>query len=150
MNARELMGKHTRCMACYREADWALIQQALSLLADAEANDGSTPETDALVCAPEFLGPSDHLMIDHARTLEQQRNGLARELAARTAELEEARRDAERYRAWRAYMIDGDCSRDGEAASDESCYDNMVDGIIDRKAKAQAAIDAAIAMSGKP
>jgi hypothetical protein len=83
MNARELKDKHTRCIACYREEEWALIQQALSLLAAAEANDGSTPETDAAIYDLGYRDESgqwikqDAVPIDFARTLEQQRNGLA-------------------------------------------------------------------------
>jgi len=55
----------------------------------------------------------------------------------------ELRANAERYRAWRQHMIDFDCSRNGEGASDEALYDNMVDGIIERAAKAGDFIAAA-------
>lgn len=52
-------------------------------------------------------------------------------------------RDAARYRAWRKDMVDADCARDGEAASTNAVYDNMVDGIIERQRNARRAIDAA-------
>ena len=71
-------------------ADQEIAHRALSLLAAAEANDGTTPETDAefqLACkgavAKDRLEKfSSRSLWDFARRLEQERNGLASAFAA--------------------------------------------------------------------
>ena len=62
-----------------------IILRALRLLAAAEANDGTTPETDAFVSVRFGQMACSHgELTDYARRLERERNGLA----ARVAELE--------------------------------------------------------------
>ena len=78
--------------ATAREAD-ATAARALLLLAAAEANDGSTPETDTAVYDLGYRDESgalikqDAIPIDFAQGMERQRNALA----ARVRELEEER-----------------------------------------------------------
>ena len=78
-----------------------IVHRALSLLAAAEANDGTTPETDALMLKhlTELVWPRDPRLVpdaydlaqsieakhyrelrDHASRLERERNGLAAEV----------------------------------------------------------------------
>ena len=98
MNARELLDEIERDLAAGNFApseleDAHILRRALRLLAAAEANDGSTPETDAFVSV-QFgqMACSHGELTDYARRLERERNGLA----ARARELEP---DAERWEA---------------------------------------------------
>ena len=89
MNARKLLARldGTGGVLQFNSAELDTAIRALRLLAAAEANDGTTPETDALakLCSTQFQ------IAEIARSFERERNGLA----ARVAELE---KDAERYR----------------------------------------------------
>ena len=71
-----------------------IVESALALLAAAEANDGTSPETSALdlKIAREYRQVSGAYieMLDHARTLERRCSGLAAEVGRLT-------KDAERY-----------------------------------------------------
>lgn len=103
MNANELIDKLSANptspldLAATSAAALPIILRALRLLAAAEANDGSTPETDTAVYDLGYRDESgmlikqDAIPIDFAQGMERQRNALA----ARVAELEP---DAERYR----------------------------------------------------
>lgn len=82
MNAREAlrwMENDTGIMSCNDPA-WPIAIRALRLLAAAEDNDGTSPETDALakLCSTQFQ------IAEIARSFERERNGLA----ARVGELE--------------------------------------------------------------
>jgi len=92
MNAKELLQEwKERCNRLPRtagEEDYQTILRALSLLAAAEANDGTTPETDAefqLACkgavAKDRLEKfSSRSLWDFARRLERERNAALRAL----------------------------------------------------------------------
>lgn len=77
MNAKELLQEwKERCNRLPRtaeEEDYQTILRALSLLAAAEANDGTTPETDAHA-TPYNEDGTDWIRADFARRLEQERN----------------------------------------------------------------------------
>ena len=96
MNARELADWIEREPRIVLDQGRETILRALRLLAAAEANDGTTPETDAAF--PLSVWPAD-FACDFARRLERERNGLA----ARVRELE---RDAERVRLGLALSLD--------------------------------------------
>lgn len=93
MNARELLQEwKERCNRLPRTAeedDYQTILRALSLLADAEANDGTTPETDAArltinqrrMIAEGRGVVSEMVEASVARRLERKCNGLARSCA---------------------------------------------------------------------
>ena len=92
MNARELLDHFdlNGFTSPWRET----ILSALSLLAAAEANDGTTPITDALRDSPHesfSFTTRDERLLALSRTLERRCNGLAAEVGRLT-------KDAERYR----------------------------------------------------
>jgi hypothetical protein len=105
MNARELAISIKRSLnddngmfgPCHKiefhRAHWETILSALALLAAAEANDGSTPKTDAMWPGKNSAkgGGRRQDFIDLARTLERRCSGLA-------AEVGRLKEDAERYR----------------------------------------------------
>jgi hypothetical protein len=105
MNARELLERYENGqlndddLFINRDA----VRSALSLQAAAEANDGSTPETDAL-CVDVTMGTWEvfKVMREHARKLERSRSGLAAEVG-RLREAAKAMADD----GWLAYGPEG-------------------------------------------
>lgn len=114
MNAKELL----RLMAAGRIAlvdpttshphlTQEIVHRALSLLAAAEANDGTTPETDVEVDSEGRGTELAYVPTDFARRLERERNGLARahadaleENARLKEELAKLRQHAEAMAGW--------------------------------------------------
>lgn len=88
-------------------ADQEIAHRALSLLAAAEANDGTTPETDVEVDSEGRGTELAYVPTDFARRLERERNGLARahadaleENARLKEELAKLRQHAEAMAGW--------------------------------------------------
>jgi hypothetical protein len=85
MNAREILdGYRTNGAAIvFNDAMWPTVYEALSLLAAAEANDGTTPETDKWAGEAVFTETgcaADVVNADFARALERRCSGLAAEV----------------------------------------------------------------------
>lgn len=98
MNAKELLQEwKERCNRLPRtaeEEDYQTILRALSLLAAAEANDGTTPETDACGNEPRSPGDGDYIaMRVVAARLERERNAALRALQVTRRALEDIREE---------------------------------------------------------
>lgn len=81
MNARELLDRMKANRVIVSNDDWQIIESALSLLAAAEANDGSTPLTDARK-GRAYEHPAHAMVVQYhfAESIERRCSGLAAEV----------------------------------------------------------------------